>query len=84
MNKAGKILVAERDDSLREQILKLLRGAEYEVSDDCQEGMKSVLAFGPDAVILGADPPQLDCCALLSEIKASERTKNRRVVMLSP
>lgn len=36
----------------------------------------------PDIVILGADPPQLDCCDLLSEIKASRHTRNIRVVML--
>src|SRR5438094_8700001 len=46
--------------------------------------MKAVLAFNPDAVVLGADPPQLDCCDLLSEIKSSERTHNIRVVMLAP
>jgi S1-C subfamily serine protease len=46
--------------------------------------MKAVLAFDPDAVVLGADPPQLDCCDLVSEIKSSERTHNIRVVMLSP
>lgn len=33
---------------------------------------------------MGADPPQLDCCDLLSEIKGSEQTHNIRVVMLSP
>src|ERR1700740_802652 len=46
--------------------------------------MSSVLAFDPDVVILGADPPRLDCCDLLSEIKGSEHTHNIRVVMLSP
>jgi DNA-binding response OmpR family regulator len=46
--------------------------------------MKSVPRFSPDAAVLGANPPQLDCCDLLSEIKASERTQNIRVVMLSP
>jgi S1-C subfamily serine protease len=35
-------------------------------------------------VIIGANPPQLDCCDLLSEIKGAERTRNIRVVMLSP
>jgi DNA-binding response OmpR family regulator len=84
MNKADKILVVECDEGLRERILTLLRDAEYEVSGDCREGMKTVLSFGPDAVILGADPPDLDCCALLSEIKASDRTQSIRVVMLSP
>src|ERR1700740_838569 len=46
--------------------------------------MSSVLAFDPDVVILGADPPRLDCCDLLSEIKGSEHTHHIRVVMLSP
>jgi DNA-binding response OmpR family regulator/S1-C subfamily serine protease len=83
-SKAGKLLVVESGDSLREQIVAVLSDAGYEVSTDCQEGMKGVLAFDPDAVVLGADPPQLDCCDLLSEIKASEHTHNIRVVMLCP
>jgi len=82
-HKAGKLLVVECDDALREHILAVLREAGYEVSGDCREGMKTVLSFDPDAVILGADPPQLDCCDLLSQIKGSEQTQNIRVVMLS-
>src|SRR5207245_4928384 len=41
-------------------------------------------AYNPDTVVMGADPPQLDCCDLVSEIKGSEQTHNIRVVMLSP
>jgi hypothetical protein len=48
----------------------VLSEAGYEVSTDYREGMKSVLTFTPDGVILGANPPQLDCCDLLSEISA--------------
>src|ERR1700737_2891033 len=83
-HKAGKLLVVESDDALRDHIVAVLSDAGYEVSTDYREGMKAVLAFNPDAVVLGADPPQLDCCDLLSEIKGSERTQNIRVVMLSP
>jgi len=83
-DKAGKILVVESDDGLREHIVAVLRDAGYEVSTDSQGGMKAVVAFNPDTVVLGADPPQLDCCDLLSEIKGSEQTHNIRVVMLSP
>jgi serine protease Do len=83
-SKAGKLLVVESDDSLREEIVAVLSEAGYEISTDYREGMKAVLAFDPDAVVLGADPPQLDCCDLLSEIKGSEHTHNIRVVMLSP
>jgi serine protease Do len=82
--KTGKLLVVESDDALRATIVAVLSDAGYEVSTDCRDGMKTVLAFGPDAVVLGADPPQLDCCDLLSEIKGSEQTRNIRVVMLSP
>ena len=83
-NKADKLLVVESNEALRNQIVAVLSDAGYEVSTDVREGMKAVLAFDPDAVILGADPPQLDCCDLLSEIKGSEHTHNIRVVMLSP
>jgi DNA-binding response OmpR family regulator/S1-C subfamily serine protease len=83
-DKAGKVLVAESDASLRDHIVTVLSDAGYEVSTDVQGGMKAVIAFNPDAVVLGADPPRLDCCDLLSEIKGSDQTHNIRVVMLSP
>lgn len=78
-----KLLVVESDDALKQTIVQTLKHGGYEVSSDYGEGMKSVLAFSPDIVILGADPPQLDCCDLLSEIKGSEHTQNIRVIMLS-
>ena len=76
--------MVESDDRLREQIVTVLSDAGYEVSTDYEQGIKAVLAFNPDGVIMGADPPQLDCCDLLSEIKGSEHAQNIRVVMLSP
>src|SRR5438093_4068753 len=83
-SKAGKLLVVESDDSLRDNIVTVLSDAGFEVSTDHREGMKAVLAFDPDVVVLGADPPQLDCCDLLSEIKGSKQTHDIRVVMLAP
>src|ERR1700756_491737 len=83
-NRAGKLLVVESDDTLRQQIVTVLTDAGFEVSTDHHGGMKAVLAFAPDVVVLGADPPQLDCCDLLSEIKGSRHTHNIRVVMLAP
>jgi DNA-binding response OmpR family regulator len=79
-----KLLVVEFDRALAGSIASALITAGYEVSTDARDGMKSVLAFSPDVVILGADPPQLDCCSLLSQIKGSERTRNIRVLMLAP
>ncbi len=77
-----KLLVVESDDALRATLITVLGDAGYKVSTDYRGGMKAVLDFEPDLVILGADPPQLDCCDLLSEIKASKHTQNIRVVML--
>lgn len=79
---AGKVFVVESDEAVRDSLVTVLGDAGYEVSTDYQGGMKAVLAFNPDLVILGADPPQLDCCDLLSEIKGSKQTRNIRVVML--
>jgi DNA-binding response OmpR family regulator/S1-C subfamily serine protease len=80
---AAKVFVVEADEALRAHLITVLSDAGYEVSGESLGGMKAVAAFDPDAVILGADPPQLDCCDLLSEIKGSEQTQNIRVVMLS-
>jgi len=79
-----KLLVVESNNGLSGTIAELLTDAGYHVSTDCHDGMKSIIDFDPDAVILGANPPQLDCCDLLSEIKGSEHTQNVRVIMLSP
>jgi DNA-binding response OmpR family regulator/S1-C subfamily serine protease len=81
-DQTGKLLVVESDETLRAILIAALEDAGYKVSADYHGGMKAVLAFQPDLVILGADPPQLDCCDLLSEIKASGHTQNIRVVML--
>ena len=81
-DQSGKVLVVESDEGLNITLVALLRDSGYEVSADCRGGMKAVLALEPDLIILGADPPQLDCCDLLSEIKSSSRTRNIRVVML--
>src|SRR5216684_9260474 len=83
-SRAEKLLVVESDDALRKQIVAVLSDAGYEVSTDYGEGMKAILAFDPDAVVLGANPPQLDCCDLVSQIKGSELTQHMRVLMLSP
>jgi serine protease Do len=78
----GKVLVVESDEGLTANLVAILSDSGYEVSTDYRGGMKALLAFEPDLVILGADPPQLDCCDLLSQIKGSKHTRNIRVVML--
>jgi DNA-binding response OmpR family regulator/S1-C subfamily serine protease len=79
---SGKVLVVESDEDLSANLVGVLSDSGYGVSTDYSGGMKAVLAFEPDLVILGADPPQLDCCDLLSEIKGSNHTHTVRVVLL--
>jgi DNA-binding response OmpR family regulator len=83
-DRTERLLVVESDGAVSERVVAVLRDAGYEVSADYQQTMKTVLDFRPDAVVLGGDPPQLDCCDLLSEIRGSEQTQDIRVLMLSP
>jgi serine protease Do len=83
-DRPGKILLVESEAALRESLVLLLTGTGYDVSTDYSGGMKTLLSFGPDLVIMGADPPQLRCCDLLSEIKGSKHTSSIRVLMLAP
>lgn len=82
--KPEKLLVIERDCSLAEQVTDVLTDAGYDVSSELAGGMKTIQAVNPDVVILGGNPPELNCCDLLSEIKGSSQTQNIRVVVLAP
>lgn len=78
-----KVLVVDSDSAAREHTAKILADAGYEVSSEFMVGMKLVLAFMPDVIILGANPPQLDCCDLLADVKRSEQARHIRVIMLA-
>lgn len=54
-DQTGKLLIVESDDALRATLITVLEDAGYEISTDYSGGMKAVLAFRPDLVILGAD-----------------------------
>jgi CheY-like chemotaxis protein len=81
---ADKVMVFETDLEIERQIAGLLFDAGYEISPHCAGGMQAIQAFQPDVVILGAVPPKLDCCDLLSEIKNSDQTKSIRVILVAP
>ena len=81
--KPDKVLVVEYDNAIRKELVAVLSDAGYVVSTDYRGGMKAVVAFAPDVVVLGADPAKIDCCDLVSQIKASENTQSIHVVMLS-
>lgn len=79
-----KILVVEADASLREHVAKILTDGGYQVSAEFAVTLKTVLASLPDVIVLGANPPQLDCCDLLADVKRSEQARHVRVILLAP
>jgi S1-C subfamily serine protease/CheY-like chemotaxis protein len=78
-----KVLVVETDDSLREHTAKILSDAGYQVSAEYAVALKTVLESMPDVILLRANPPQLDCCDLLADVKQSEQARHIRVIMLA-
>jgi len=78
-----KVLVVEGEASSREHVAKILSDAGYQVSSQIAATLKMVLASMPDVIILGASPPDLDCCDLLSDVKRSEQARHIRVIMLA-
>src|SRR6266498_1697704 len=78
-----KVLVVEADANSREHVAKILTDAGYQVSAEFAVALKMVLASMPDVIVLGASPPQLDCCDLLADVKRSEQARHIRVIMLA-
>jgi DNA-binding response OmpR family regulator/S1-C subfamily serine protease len=78
-----KILVVEAGAQQREHIAELLTEAGYQVSSHSAGALRTVLEVMPDVVVLGANPPQLDCCDLLADIKRSEHVRHIRVIMVA-
>src|SRR5437868_13437341 len=78
-----KILVVDTNANLREHAAQILTEAGYQVSAEFAVTSNRVLAFMPDVIVLGANPPLLDCCDLLADVKGSEQTRHIRVVMLA-
>ena len=85
-----RVLVVESEDALRRSIVSVLSDGGYEVSTDCGEGMKSVLAFRPDVVILGANPPPVGLLIFCPKSRADlglcgySPGETRRLFLLQP
>ena len=78
-----KVFVVEVDAASREHVTKILTEAGYQVSSQIAATLKMVLASMPDVIVMGASPPDLDCCDLLADVKRSEQARHIRVIMLA-
>src|SRR5437588_8582644 len=78
-----KVFVVEVDATAREHVTKILTDAGYQVAGQIAATLKMVLASMPDVIVMGASPPDLDCCDLLAEVKRSEQARHIRVIMMA-
>jgi CheY-like chemotaxis protein len=78
-----KVTVVEADAILREYVVGILTDAGFQVFAEPAAALKHIVESMPDVIVLGANPPQLDCCDLLADVKGSERTRQIRVIMVS-
>ena len=78
-----KVTVVVTDDALREHLGRILTDAGYQVFAESNVSLKTVLTESPDVFVLGGDPPDLDCCELVADLKRSERTRHMRLIVLA-
>jgi DNA-binding response OmpR family regulator/S1-C subfamily serine protease len=78
-----KVTVVEADAIRREYVAGILTDAGFQVFAEPAATLKNIVESMPDIIVLGANPPQLDCCDLLADVKGSEQTRQIRVIMVS-
>ena len=80
-----KIALIEDDTMLQEMYQTKLKNENYEVvaAENGNDGYKLIESEMPDLVLLDIMMPQLDGFSVLEMLKANEKTKNIKVVMLT-
>ncbi|MGA5757123.1 SpoIIE family protein phosphatase [Nonomuraea bangladeshensis] len=82
---APRVLIADDNSDMREYLLRLLRGAGYQVTavGDGLEALDTVRADAPDLVVSDVMMPRLDGLALVSALRSDPRTAGVPVLLLS-
>lgn len=81
---AGRILLADDSNDMREYLLRLLRPYwEVEAVGDGQEALESALRDPPDLILSDVMMPRMDGIALLQALRADSRTSTIPVILLS-
>jgi PAS domain S-box-containing protein len=80
-----RVLVADDNTDMREYLVRLLRGAGYEVDAvvDGLQALDSVRAKAPDLVVSDVMMPRLDGLALVTQLRKDPRTAVVPVLLLS-
>ncbi|MEI8258021.1 MAG: response regulator, partial [Deltaproteobacteria bacterium] len=82
---AGRLLVADDDEPMREATARVLRGAGYEVRTaiDGEEALTIALETRPDVVVADVNMPGIDGRELCRRIKADPALRGTLVMMYS-
>ncbi|MET7740912.1 SpoIIE family protein phosphatase [Streptomyces sp. NPDC005385] len=81
----ARVLVADDNADMREYLIRLLRGAGYEVStvDDGREALAAIRTKTFDLVVSDVMMPHLDGLALVAALRSDPRTASLPVLLLS-
>jgi len=82
---AARVLVADDNADMREYLVRLLKGAGYQVDavTDGRAALEAVRADAPDLVVSDVMMPRLDGLALVAALRADRRTTGVPVLLLS-
>lgn len=81
----ARVLVADDNADMREYLIRILRGAGYQVEavTDGHEALRAVRVDAPDLVVSDVMMPRLDGLSLVRELRADPRTGAVPVLLLS-
>ncbi|WP_225447484.1 SpoIIE family protein phosphatase [Streptacidiphilus sp. PB12-B1b] len=81
----ARVLVADDNADMREYLVRLLKGAGYQVDsvNDGQAALEAVRADAPDLVVSDVMMPRLDGLALVAALRTDQRTAGVPVLLLS-
>lgn len=80
-----KVVLVEDDKFLQKILMTkfIKEGFDVRAASDAEEGLQLILADQPDIVLLDLILPKMSGFDLLTELKATQKTKNVPVVILS-
>ena len=77
-----RILILNLGPDSAEEVGKALAGQGYEITTESELDVEQIEMLGPELLITEATPSDLSCCGIITQIKAREKTKSIRVLMV--
>jgi DNA-binding response OmpR family regulator len=78
-----KLLLFRTSDRLKASLIRELEQAGYDVAAPDQATVEAVLQQEPDLILLQTDVATLDCCGLIAQLKANEKSAPVKIILLA-